>query len=216
LNRRRFAAEYAVFTMRTAFLAIILCSTLGFGGCKRQATSSGPEQATGKLAEACSLLTAQEIQDIQGAPVKDSKSSERADGRFHISQCYFAADPSHRSVSLTVTQLGAGNSDRTAVKDLWRQNFTHRAEEGKETEAEREKRKSLSEQKQRGEEEEGPPLKKIDGTGDEAYWAGSRVGGALYVLKGDAYIRISLGGPDTEEAKIEKSKKLAQKAIARL
>jgi hypothetical protein len=44
----------------------------------------------------------------------------------------------------------------------------------------------------------------------------NRFGGVLYVLKGDAFISISVGGPDTEETKINKSKTLAQKALQRL
>ena len=68
----------------------------------------------------------------------------------------------------------------------------------------------------KGEEEEGIPPTKIDGIGEAAYWMGSRVGGALYVLKKDAFIRISVGGADTQEAKIDKSKALAQKALDRL
>jgi hypothetical protein len=45
---------------------------------------------------------------------------------------------------------------------------------------------------------------------------GSRIGGALYVLKGNAYLRISIGGPSDQADKIKKSKTLAQKALARL
>ena len=45
---------------------------------------------------------------------------------------------------------------------------------------------------------------------------GSRVGGALYVLKGNSYVRISIGGAVAQEAKIKKTKALAAKAIARL
>jgi hypothetical protein len=52
--------------------------------------------------------------------------------------------------------------------------------------------------------------------GEKAFWSGNRFGGALYVLKGDVFIRISVGGPDKEETKIEKSKRLAEKALGRL
>jgi hypothetical protein len=55
------------------------------------------------------------------------------------------------------------------------------------------------------------PPKKIEGIGDEAFWASNRFGGVLYVLKGDAFISISLGGPDSEQTKIDKSKALAKK-----
>jgi len=52
--------------------------------------------------------------------------------------------------------------------------------------------------------------------GDDAYWVGNRFGGILYVLKGDAFISIGLGGTDDEETKLKKSKTLAQKALQRL
>src|SRR5437870_5657463 len=44
----------------------------------------------------------------------------------------------------------------------------------------------------------------------------NRFGGALYVLKKDSLIRISVGGLENEETKINKSKALAQKALQRL
>jgi hypothetical protein len=42
------------------------------------------------------------------------------------------------------------------------------------------------------------------------------MGGAIYVLKDNVFIRISVGGPESEESKIEKSKALAAKALSRL
>jgi hypothetical protein len=45
---------------------------------------------------------------------------------------------------------------------------------------------------------------------------GNAVTGGLYVLKDDAYLRISVGGSDDEPAKIEKAARLAREALARL
>ena len=42
------------------------------------------------------------------------------------------------------------------------------------------------------------------------------MGGALYVLKGDVFFRVSVGGPEKEEAMIDRCKALADKALARL
>jgi hypothetical protein len=42
------------------------------------------------------------------------------------------------------------------------------------------------------------------------------MGGALYVLKNDVFIRVSVGGPDSEEIKINHCKALAGKALSRL
>jgi hypothetical protein len=56
----------------------------------------------------------------------------------------------------------------------------------------------------------------VEGIGDEAFWTGNRVGGALFVLKGNAYLRISVGGAGDQAAKIEKSKTLAASALKQL
>ena len=89
-----------------------------------------------------------------------------------------------------------------------------------EREREREKKDRDKDKKAGGsgeqEEEEGSPPQKVNGLGDDAYWIGSRVGGALYVLKGSSYVRISIGGGADQSNKITKSKTLAQKAMARL
>jgi hypothetical protein len=52
--------------------------------------------------------------------------------------------------------------------------------------------------------------------GDEAYWVGTPITGALYVLQGDNFVRISVGGVSEESARIEKSKVLARAAVKRL
>ncbi len=56
----------------------------------------------------------------------------------------------------------------------------------------------------------------INDIGHEAYWVSNRFGGVLYVLKGNAFISIGLGGTDEEETKLKKFKMLAQKALQRL
>ena len=66
------------------------------------------------------------------------------------------------------------------------------------------------------EKEQGSAPKKIEGLGDDAYWVGNRFGGMLYVLKGDAFISIGVGGTDDPESKLKKSKALAEKALQRL
>src|SRR2546423_1305669 len=68
------------------------------------------------------------------------------------------------------------------------------------------------------EEEEGEanPPQPVPGIGEEAFWLGSPKAGALYVLKGDNMVRVSVGGPDDMKTKIEKSKKLATLVLKRL
>ena len=188
----------------------------------RQAQTSPTEKRTVvTLTEnACTYLTHEEIQQVQGAAVKDEKGSGSSDGQLRVLQCYYAAEPSNRSVSLMVTQNDPKGTNARAAKESWESTFGRYDEDNeKEKKGDKEKAESLRGEKAgRGEEEEEGkvPMKKIDGVGEEAFWSGSRVGGALYVLKNGAYIRVSIGGPDSEEEKIKKTKVLAEKAIARL
>jgi hypothetical protein len=113
------------------------------------------------------------------------------------------------SVSLAVIRPSTGSEAR----DYWEKTMGGSSEQSVgETQ-----REGIDQKSERGEEEEKKnPPKKIDGVGDEACWSGNRFGGALYVLKRSVILRISIGGPDDQETKIEKSKRLAEKALARL
>jgi hypothetical protein len=157
--------------------------------------------------DACALLTSKEIESVQGEALKETKLTGQSTGGFSTSQCFFTLPTFTNSVSLFVAQKGegAGASD---PKEYWRNTFHQ--EKAKEKDKDRNKKKGEEE------EEQGAPPQKVSGLGDDAYWMGSRVGGALYVLKGNAYVRISIGGPADQDTKIKKSKALAQKALARL
>ncbi len=96
-------------------------------------------------------------------------------------------------------------------KEFWRETF-HQEQQ---TEKERERDRGKAAKKEEDEEKSAPP-QRVNGVGDEAFWMGSRVGGALYVLKGNSYLRISVGGSGDTTEKIKKSKALAQKVIPRL
>lgn len=168
-------------------------------------TTSSEQPAKAKT-DACALLSNKEVQKIQGESIKETKLTARSDGGFSISQCFFTLPTFTNSISLAVTQ----RSDDQSARDprmFWRDIF-HRSEE-KEREKEREKG-------YKKEEEEEVKPEKVSGVGEEAFWMGSRVGGALYVLKGNSYVRVSVGGAADQATRIKKSKTLAQKAIARL
>ena len=147
--------------------------------------------------DACGLIEKSEIEAVQGGKVQGTVPGSRAEVAFVISQCYytvFSSDGSKNfSVHLEVSQNDPKNPNQNAVGDLWREKF----QEAKATK-----------------EMEKP--KPVPGVGDGAYWVGNDKVGALYVLKKDKLVRISLGGPDEEKAKIEKSKALAEKALNRL
>ena len=162
--------------------------------------------------EACSLITNDEVQTIQGSPIKEVKPSEQSDGTFRIAQCFYTAETFNKSVSLAVTQSDPASTKPRNPKEFWKETFGRYEGEGKEEEGDEKKKESLREQ----EEEKGRPPKKLDGIGDSAYWTANRMGGALYVLKNDVFIRISVGGPESEESKINHCKALAEKALSHL
>jgi hypothetical protein len=120
-----------------------------------------------------------------------------------------------------VTQPNPDSRSGPSPRDFWKETFGvfgkgKASEEKADAIVERER---AAHAKGKGEEEEegkARPAKKLEGLGDEAYWDGSRVGGTLYVLKGDVFLRISVGGSDDEEARLRKSKALAEKAFAHL
>jgi len=150
--------------------------------------------------DACALLTSKEIESVQAEPLKETKPSGQFVAGLAVSQCYFALPTSSNSISLTVTQRGDG-ADARDPQQFWKETFH--------SEKDRDKARN-------DEQEKAAHPQKIDGLGDEAFWIGNRVGGALYALKGNSYVRISVGGAGDQAAKIDKSKKLAQMVLKRL
>jgi hypothetical protein len=169
------------------------------------AKSSSPSPSVGAVSTpevvddfACTLLTKEETQAVQGEAFKSTKPSHQAGAGLVISQCYFELPTTVNSIVLTVTRKAEGGKDPS---ESWREIF-----HAEESERKREKEEGEGEKK---------PLK-VDGLGDEAFWTGTRVGGALYVLKGNSYLRISVGGAGDQEQKIAKSKALAENVLKRL
>lgn len=162
--------------------------------------------------DACALLTSKEIETIQGEAPKENKLTGQSAAGFSISQCFFTLPTFTNSISLSLTQQGEGTGARDP-KDYWRDTFH---EKGKDKDKDKDRGADRDKKKGAEEEEEGAPPERISGVGDEAYWVGSRVGGVLYVLKGNVYLRISIGGAADQTSKIKVSKLLAQKALARL
>ncbi len=188
--------------------SIALLATLA--SCQKSKTDSAVSKRP-KI-YACTLITGEEVQAIQGSPVRDAKASEQSDGSFRVGQCFYSAETFNKSVSLAVTQSDPASAKARNPKDFWKETFGRYEGKTKEEKGDEEKKESLREQ----DEEKGRPPKKIEGIGDAAYWTSNRVGGALYVLKNDVYIRVSVGGPESEDALINRCKALAEKALSRL
>ena len=172
------------------------------------AQSSPPTAAASNVkpkVDACAMLTTRDIEPIQGEAIKETKLSGTSAGGFNVSQCFFTLPTFTNSISLAVTQRSDGAGARDP-RQFWKDTF-HR-------EKEREKGRER-EKEGEGEKEESPPLK-VTGIGDEAFWTASRAAGALYVLKGNTYVRVSVGGAGDQQSKLRKSKALARKVLERL
>ncbi len=152
--------------------------------------------------DVCSLLQRQEIQKITGSAIEQNKNSARSDGSFHVSQCVYVAQRPDQSISLVTTHTDPAAKQKRSPKDFWRERFGRYRKQEDSHEAETE----------RGESEEGRPPRKIEGLGEEAFWTA----GSLYVLQRDAFLRISIGGSDSEETKLEHARALAALALKRL
>src|SRR5438477_13178704 len=196
-------------TCRSVFVfSIALLATLA--SCQKSKTDSAVSKRP-KI-DACTLITGEEVQAIQGSPVRDAKASEQSDGSFRVGQCFYSAETFNKSVSLAVTQSDPASAKARNPKDFWKETFGRYEGEVKEEKGDQEKRESLREQ----DEEKGRPPKKLEGIGDAAYWTANRMGGALYVLKDDVFIRISLSGPESEDAELNRCKSLAENTLSYL
>jgi len=194
--------------MRWNVLVLLFCSLMAVGpGCKKRETPKPVPKTSGELDRAqgdvCRLITSEEIGAIQGSPIKEPKGSTRSENGFRVSQCFYTATEFSKSVNLAVVQRDPDHPSKRSPRDFWKEKFDPYQNEEPKT-------------KSGDEKEQGPAPKKIEGLGDEAYWVSNRFGGTLYVLKGNTFISIGLGGTDDEETKLKKSKALAEKALQRL
>jgi hypothetical protein len=203
---------------RGKFAVVILVTALVAAGCSKSKTPevstatpqpsarpatttsapSAPATVSTPVADsyACSLLTTEEIQAVQGEAVKSTKASQGFAPGMTVSQCYFELPTTSNSIVITVTRKAEGGRDPS---QSWQDIFHPQ---------------NPRERKEEEEKDKGP--EKVEGVGDEAFWTGNRVGGALYVLKGNSYVRISVGGAGDQPKKIEKSKALAESILKRL
>jgi hypothetical protein len=158
--------------------------------------------------DACAVLTSADVQAVQGDAVQETKPSTQPAGGLLMSQCLFRTASPSKSVSVAIASAGS-----VSPRAFWQKQF-HSAKSESE---EREKEKPAAKGKPaRQEEDESTQPRTIKGVGEQAYWVGSPMVGALYVLTGNTFLRISVGGIREEAARIEKSVALARLALKRM
>lgn len=172
--------------MNCLFLIVFTLLSLG-------ATSAAAE----KEFDPCSLLTNAEIQAVQGHAPAQKVASEQPSGAFRFTQCFYRTREYTNSVSVAVGVPLATDSKRSGPRQYWQQQFHPQVKATP------------------GRKKKEPP-KPIAGLGEEAFWVGDPLSGALYVLKGEVFLRVSVGGMPDETEKIKRAKALASHALKRL
>lgn len=159
------------------------------------------ESVANAAPDVCALIEKSEIASVQGEPVRSVAPSSYTSDGLTFSQCYYtvmsAEGSKNLSVHLQVIRSAAKSPGRNVIRNFW------------------EKLKSEKGRSEKEEQEGGKPMP-VSGLGDEAFWMGNNLMGAIYALKKDKIVRISVGGPGDAKTRIEKSKTLAQKSLQRL
>jgi hypothetical protein len=192
--------------MKKNLFHLTLCLVV-YCGVMSAAQKSAPNTTKQTKPDACAVLTSTDVQKVQGDPVQETKPSTQPAGGLVMSQCLFRTASPSNSVSVAIASAGS-----VSPRAFWQKQF-HSA---KPESGEGEKEKPTAKSKPAEEEEESPRPRTIKGVGEQAYWVGSPLVGALYVLKGNTFLRISVGGVREEAARIEKSVALARLALKRL
>jgi hypothetical protein len=192
--------------MKKNLFQLALCLVV-YCGVISAAQKSAPNTTKQARQDACTVLTSADVQKVQGDSVQETKPSTQPAGRLVMSQCLFRTASPSNSVSVAIASAGS-----VSPRAFWQKQF-HSA---KPESGEGEKEKPTAKSKPAEEEEESPRPRTIKGVGEQAYWVGSPLVGALYVLKGNTFLRISVGGVREEAARIEKSVALARLALKRL
>jgi hypothetical protein len=171
----------------------------------------GTAAASPRLPNACQLLTARDIARVQGQEFRSVKLTETDANGLTVSQCFYTLPSFTNSVSVDLM--------RGKTASFWRGHFSN-AREAADDDEDRDRDRAASKKgasaSREAEEEHQSAALKVKGIGDDAVWSGNRVAGALYVLKGDLIVRVSVGGGGSQEQKIERSKKLAARALRKL
>jgi hypothetical protein len=181
----------------------------GQSGLPQKAKAGSVSSAEKGKIDVCMLLSGAEIEAVQGEPVKETKASTQLSGQMLMSQCFFHTTTPAKSVHMALATPERAGSMGLAPREFWQRQF-HSAEVKEE-----ETRVAGKESGPEGEKEGNKP-RPIGGLGEEAYWVGNPIAGALYVLQGGVFLRISVGGVPEESARIEKSKALARAVVKRL
>jgi hypothetical protein len=201
MNRQPTLSPYAILLF--AIASIVVPTPLD---CIQSSAAKQNDAKASKQLDPCKLLTSAEVASVQGEAVIETKMTPERTGQLLMSQCVFRTATPSKSVSVALAVPDPTNSSAVTPRQFWRQQF-HSAAASKE-----EKVVKLS----KNDDEEGSEAQPVSGVGEEAYWMGNPITGALYVLHGEEFVRVSVGGIRKQSERKEKSTTLGRRIVARL
>lgn len=197
------------------------------------AATPAPAAAQIPLSKTCTLLSPEELKEVQGEAPSDAQGSEHSAESLSMSQCLFRLPTFDRSVNLEVVSAPAG-APAGALKEYWRRRFHPDAIEARELLRQREeelklrREEELKREREAGQVREGGRRKKnreeehwrpqrVAGVGNEAYWSGNQRMWTLSVLGREKVVRVTLvGGPDVQAESLKRATELARRVLKRL
>ena len=172
---------------------------------------SGQTSASGT----CALLTAEEVAAVQEVAVVDATAAEQVRDGLAVSRCFYRAADYGRSVHLELMRRDPAGAGVATPAARWHELF-HREEEAEPGEPRKSRRFSEEGSQAVPSADARGEAQAVEGLGDEAFWVGTAVYGALYVLEGEVYLRLSVGGGGDLAAKLARARRLAEQVLGRL
>lgn len=155
------------------------------------AKDAGVQAHPRPVADACKLISAAELLRVQHTALKETKPSTMpSSGEMTMRSCFYRAESHADSVSLLLAEPAKRPS--TAVREYWDATLVKASQTDATLPPGAEMTKGAA-KKQRHKPE------KVANVGDQAWWVGDQNAGALYVLVGDRFFRISVGGKSDDK-----------------
>ncbi|MBA3762928.1 MAG: hypothetical protein H0X04_06220 [Chthoniobacterales bacterium] len=188
--------------MRVRLAFLLAAVLISFAGCEKRQQQTPSDRTTSPLpgVDACQLLSPAEVRALLGEELTNAAPSRSSDGALDVAQCHVQVPTFINSLIISVTRRAAGANGRDP-REFWREKI----ERGEEAEAEGERE---------GEHERRPDA--VEGLGEDAVWWRSPVGGALYVLKGDCFLTVSVGTTTEPDKRKERAIAVAHAIVPKL
>ena len=139
----------------------------------------------------CTLLSANDVQRIEGEAPRETKAAPAEAGALQAQQCFYALPTFAKSFTVTVM---TGNH----IEHEWEKLFEEREEHEEE------------------DEEESASIEHIPGLGRDARWSVSRYSGVLHVRTSNAIVRITTGSTGDEQDRLRRATEIARTVLAKL